>query len=90
MLRLSTVKEDVNNPEFNLSKAVVLGAAAFGAYLEPASDKGIARTQTDGTSMRFFDSKFVEEGYSGVLELTGIKAKVVSTSDVRTPCPLST
>ena len=86
VLPRATLKEDMKDPEFNISKAVVLGAAAFSAYLEPATDKGLIRTQKDGTSMRFFDSKFVQEGYSGVLELTNLSAKVVTTSDVRPHC----
>lgn len=81
----ATIKENLHDPEFSLDKAVVLGAAAFGAYLEPDKDQGLERQQLDGCNMRFFDSRFVQEGYTGVLELSNISAKVVSTSDVRTP-----
>lgn len=76
------MKEDLLDPPFNLDKAVVLGAAAFGAYIEPAKSQGLVKQKLNGTKMRFFDSKFVQEGYEGVLEFSAISAKNVPDSDV--------
>lgn len=77
----ATIKEDDKEPEFSLEKALVLGSAAFGAYLDPDQKKGLPRNLLDGCSVRFFDSKFVQEGYAGVLELSGIKVTGASRQD---------
>lgn len=79
----ATIKEDDKEPEFSLEKTLVLGSAAFGAYLDPHQKKGLPRNLLDGCSVRFFDSKFVQEGYAGVLELSDIKVTEASRQDVR-------
>ena len=83
MVPRATIQEDDQEPEFSLEKALVLGSAAFGAYLDPDQKKGLPRNLLDGCSVRFFDSKFVQEGYAGVLELSGIKVTEASRQDVR-------
>lgn len=69
-------------PQFSLETSVILAAAAFEAYLEPAAETGIKDVSVTGTETRFFNEAFVRENYAGTLDVQVLSARNLSPADV--------